>query len=317
MHVLVTGSAGFIGSHLAERLAAAGHAVTGVDALTPYYDRAAKRRNERALQERGVETLRLDLATDPLGPALTGVDAVCHLAAQPGLAPAMSPEVFRRNNVRATRRLTAALQRHPRLRAFVHVSSSSVYGADATAPEDSPLAPVSDYGRTKLQAERVVAAASTAAAWDACTVRLFSVYGPRERPDKLVHKAARCALTGEAFPLHRGSERHMRSYTYVGDAVRGIVQALRRFGRCAGETLNLGAPESASTAQVLDLVAGAVGRPLCIQRVPARAGDQRRTQARVEKARRLLGTVPSTPLREGIAAEVAWVRDALAAGLLP
>lgn len=310
MHIVVTGAAGFIGSHTAERLALEGHRVTGLDCFAPYYDLSQKRRNATRLTELGIPVCEVDLATDPLTDVLDvldGVDGVVHLAAQPGLSPATHRRAFVRNNVTATERLMHAVGRQSSVRALVHASSSSVYGADATVPEDAPLKPTSIYGRTKLEAERIVQRASDEAAWDACVVRLFSVYGPRERPEKLIPKAIRSALTGSAFPLFRGSERHRRSYTYVADAVDGLVAALHRIDRCAGHAVNVGAPTSVSTLDVLRCVADVTGRPLCIDRVPARDGDQQRTEACIDKARRLLEVEPSTPLREGVAAEVQWV----------
>jgi len=307
MRILVTGAAGFIGSHLAEHLALRGHTIRGLDALTDHYDPSIKRANCALLKEKGVELRQIDLAVDPLPPVLQDVEAVYHLAAQPGLSAETSRCTFVRNNVRATRRLVSALEGHPTAKAFVFVSSSSVYGAEATGTEEAPLAPVSDYGCTKKRAEEIVREHARRAPWDACVLRLFSVYGPRERPAKLIPKALRCARTGRPFPLYKGSEHHRRSFTYVGDVVSGMEAVLDRFARCAGETINLGRPRSVSTAQVLRMVGDAAGRPLCIRREPARPGDQQCTRARIEKARRLLRFSPSTPLRDGIAAEAAWI----------
>ena len=307
MRILVTGAAGFIGSHLAERLLGDGHSVVALDALTDYYDPDRKRARLRQLRDQGATVWALDLAADALAPALYGVEAVYHLAAQPGLSSDTPRSAFWRNNVRATERLLDALSDQPSLRAFLHISSSSVYGADATGREHTPPTPISAYGRTKLRAERTVRAAADRAPWDACVLRLFSVYGPRERPDKLIHKALRCARAGQPFPLYDGSEEHRRSFTYVGDAVDGLMAALRHFDRCRSETLNLGAPTTASTQHVLDLVGEVVGQPLCVERVPPRDGDQRRTCAQIQKARRLLNFSPDTSLRDGIAAEADWL----------
>lgn len=309
MRILVTGAAGFIGSHLAEALAARGHAVTGLDCLTDYYDRSQKQANVARLADRGIETRRLDLAADPLADVLRGIEAVYHLAAQPGLSPETDRRAFVRNNVRATERLLAALAGHDTLRAVLLASSSSVYGTDATGPETATPTPISPYGRTKLQAERRVRRQAKREGWDAALLRLFSVYGPRERPDKLIPKALRCVREGAAFPLYEGSEEHRRSFTYVADAVKGLVAALDRFDRVAGETINLGTPTSTSTLEVLEMVADVGGQPLCLRRVPARAGDQKRTRAQIDKARRLLDFQPATSLREGIAATAAWMEQ--------
>lgn len=308
MRILVTGAAGFIGSHLAERLAADGHTVVGLDNFAPFYAPALKRANAKRLADHGIRVWPLDLATDPLTPALDGVEAVFHLAAQPGLSAATSEADFVRNNVRATERLLDALAHQPQVRALLYASSSSVYGLDATHTEsDGDLAPTSAYGRTKLQAERAICSARRNAPWDACILRLFSVYGPRERPDKLIHKAIRCAQSGHPFPLHAGSEQHTRSFTYVGDAVAGLVAALDRFDRCAGETINVGSPVSVSTLQALETVASVLDTPLRLHRTPTRPGDQTHTRARIAKARRLLDVAPATSLRDGIAAEVDWI----------
>ncbi|MFO8098331.1 MAG: NAD-dependent epimerase/dehydratase family protein [Salinibacter sp.] len=309
MQILVTGAAGFIGSHLAERLASLGHAVRGLDALTPYYDPSIKRARLEGLAEAGVEPMHLDLVDDNLASAVRDVEIVYHLAAQPGLSSRTPRRAFVRNNVRATERLLDALSGHAGLEAFFHISSSSVYGANATGCEQAPPTPISAYGQTKLEAERAVQATAEHAPWDGCILRLFSVYGPRERPDKLIHKALRCAQTGRAFPLYAGSEEHRRSFTYVGDAVDGLTAALYHVDRCRGTILNLGTPTSATTRRVLDLVAEAVGTPLCIDRVPPREGDQRRTCAQIQKAQRLLNFSPSTGLRAGIAAEAAWLNE--------
>lgn len=307
MRILVTGVAGFIGSHVAEHLATQGHAVRGLDAVTEYYDPSIKRSNLAGLKAKGIDLLRVDLAEDPLTPVLQDIEAIYHLAAQPGLSSQTPQRAFVRNNVRATKRLVSALDDHPTAKAFVFASSSSVYGVKANTTEEASLSPVSVYGQTKKQAEQIVRHHARRAQWDACILRLFSVYGPRERPDKLIPTAIRCARTRRPFPLYEGSERHRRSFTYVDDVVEGMTATLDRFSRCAGETINLGRPTSPSTLQVLRRVADVAGGPLCIRREPARPGDQRCTRARIEKARRLLGVSPTTSLEDGIATEVAWM----------
>lgn len=280
-----------------------------MDCLTEYYDRSIKQANLSRLQRLGIEVWRCDLVEDSLSEVLSGVEGVYHLAAQPGLSAQTPQSAFVRNNVHATERLLAALAGHPTVEAFVFASSSSVYGKVATGPEDAPLSPVSTYGRTKRRAENMVWERAGREEWDACVLCLFSVYGPRERPDKLFHKAIQSVQTGQAFPLYEGSGAHRRSFTYVGDVVDGLVAVLDRIQRCTVETINLGDPRTASTRRILELIEDVVGRPPRIERAPARAGDQSHTRADIRKARRLLDFSPSTPLREGIASEMAWMID--------
>lgn len=307
MNVLVTGAAGFIGSHLAERLAAEGHRVVGLDNLSDYYDPAMKRENERQLQAAGVETVRADLAEGDLKPCLEGIEAIFHLAAQPGISATTPFETYLRNNVVATHRLLeAVLAGEGTTPFFVNVATSSVYGADASGPETTEPRPTSFYGVTKLAAEQLVLAAARERGLPACSFRLFSVYGPRERPDKLFSRLVRCLHEDEPFTLFEGSEGHARSYTYVGDIVDGLVRALDRRAQLEGEIVNLGNDTSVRTIDAIRAAEEAAGRPLRITRHPRRPGDQERTQAHIAKARALLGYSPETPLAEGIARHLAW-----------
>jgi nucleoside-diphosphate-sugar epimerase len=317
MRILVTGAAGFIGSHLAERLTAQGHDVRGVDCFTDHYDPAVKRRRAALLQRQGVEMLPLDLSTDELRPPLEGAEVVYHLAAQPGLAANASRAVFLRHNVLAVQRLLEAVDRASCVRGVIYTSSSSVYGARATGDENKTPRPISLYGETKLHAERMIRVSARHADWSACILRLFSVYGPHERPGKLFHKLIRCALKLDAFPLYEGSEHHQRSFTYVADVVAGLLAALERFGRCAGETMNLGYPIAHSTMQGISTVARLLGRPVCIRREPPREGDQQVTRAIIDKADRLLGVQPQTSLNTGLATEIAWMKRHVASVHIP
>jgi len=309
MRILVTGAAGFIGSHLAERLLALGHEVRGVDCFTGYYSQALKELNARQVLEKGGELLALDLATDDLQPAVDGIEFVYHLAAQPGISATTTFETYQRNNVEATHSLLQAARQSPALRGFINISTSSVYGADATGDETSEPRPTSYYGVTKLAAEQLVMALARDRGLPACSLRLFSVYGPRERPEKLYPRLIAAILDNKEFPLFEGSESHVRSFTYVDDVSHGLVAALEHFDVCAGEILNIGSDRSITTGEGIQIVEEIIGSPARIVTRPRRPGDQLRTHANIDKARRLLGYEPATMPREGLAREVAWYRD--------
>lgn len=308
MNILVTGAAGFIGSHLAERLSSLGHTVVGLDCLTPYYDLSQKERNAAALAACGIPLLRLDLASDDLRAALEGVHAIYHLAAQPGISATTPFEAYLRNNIIATQRLLEAARTLPTLRMFINIATSSIYGADATGDETTEPRPTSHYGVTKLAAEQLVLALHRDTGLPACSLRLFSVYGPRERPEKLYPRLIRAILEDRDFPLYAGSEAHVRSYTYVADAVDGLVAVLGRLEACTGQILNLGTDQTLTTGEGIHIVETILGRPARIAHRPRRPGDQLRTHADITKARRLLGYTPHTSAADGLAQEVLWLR---------
>ena len=309
MEILVTGAAGFVGSHLCERLVAMGHRVRGLDCLTPYYSRALKELNVAALTRCGVALLPLDLAEDDLSSAVAGVDYVYHLAAQPGISAKTPFETYERNNIVATHRLLEALAGSEMLRGFINIGTSSIYGADATGPETVPPAPTSYYGVTKLAAEQLALARCRDQGFPACSLRLFSVYGPRERPEKLYPKLLGCILDDCVFPLYEGSKQHLRSYSYVGDIVDGMVAVLARMDVCRGEIINLGCDTAITTGEGIRIVEELIGKSARLAIQPKRPGDQLRTHADIAKARLLLDYDPQTSPREGLAHEVAWYRD--------
>lgn len=306
MKLLVTGAAGFIGSHLAEALARAGHQVVGLDAFSDFYDLALKELNARLAVEAGAEMLRLDLATDDLAHALRGVEAVFHLAAQPGLSNVTSLDDYVRNNVTATGRLLEATEAARTIQRFVHISTSSVYGVEAMGDETTLPAPTSVYGVTKLTAEQLVLARHREGALSACALRIFSVYGPRERPDKFFARLTRSILDDHEIPVYEGSEAHRRSFTFIADVVAGIVAAFTRWEAARGEILNIGSDIESTTGEGLALVEKILGKKARIARKPKREGDQLKTHANIAKARRLIGYEPRTTLEEGLRAEVAW-----------
>lgn len=306
MIILVTGAAGFIGSHLAERLAEKGHSVRGLDCFTDYYSVALKEMNAAQIREKGVELLRIDLAEDDLSAAVDDVDFVYHSAAQPGISATTPFEIYLRNNVTATYRLLEAVEKVPTFQGLINISTSSVYGADASGDETTEPQPTSYYGVTKLAAEQLVLAYTRDGGLPACSLRLFSVYGPRERPDKLYSKLIRCIMEDEPFPLYEGSEGHRRSYTYVSDAVDGLEAVLRNFDRCVGEIFNVGTDVTHTTGEAIETVENVIGRRARIETAPPRPGDQLRTHANIEKARSVLGYHPTTILREGVEETVEW-----------
>ncbi|MBK8252374.1 MAG: NAD-dependent epimerase/dehydratase family protein [Polyangiaceae bacterium] len=309
MHLLVTGAAGFIGSHLAEALARAGHRVVGLDAFTDFYDRSLKEENARAVTAAGGEVVRLDLATDDLSLVVRGIDAVFHLAAQPGLSARTTFDDYVRNNLVATGRLLAAIESHAPAARFINISTSSVYGALATGDELTLPAPTSAYGVTKLAAEQLVLSRFREGALAACSLRIFSVYGARERPDKLFARLIRAVLTGTAIPLFEGSEQHYRSFSYIADIVSGITKALDQWDIARGEIFNIGTDVEITTGQALATVERLLGKKAFLERLPRRPGDQLRTHANINKARRLLHFAPKTSLEEGLAAEIAWTKS--------
>lgn len=309
MKILVTGAAGFVGSHLAERLVEMGHEVVGLDAFTDYYSPALKKVNAQDVAAKGGRVVNLDLAAGDLAPALTGVEFIYHLAAQPGISATTPFEDYLRNNVVATQRLLEASKQLASLRCFVNVSTSSVYGQHATDSEEVAPKPTSYYGVTKLAAEQLVMAYQRQQGFPACSLRLFSVCGPRERPEKLYPRLIRSILEDSDFPLYEGSENHRRSFTYVGDIVDGFVAVLNRPERAIGEIFNIGTDVEHTTAEGIGIVEGILGKQAKKIIMPKRPGDQLITRANIDKAGRLLGYEPRTRLEDALAAEVVWYKD--------
>jgi len=304
---VVTGAAGFIGSHLAEALLAAGHEVIGLDAFTDYYDPERKRENAREL-----DVVEADLVTADLDALLDGVDGVFHLAGQPGVRASFGPgfEDYVERNVRASGRVFEAAARHG-VR-VVHASSSSVYGDAESYPtrEDALPRPISPYGVTKLCVEHLAYAHARTTGLEAVGVRYFTVYGPRQRPDMAFTPLLEALAEGGTFRLF-GDGSASRSFTFVGDAVDATVAAMER-GR-AGELYNVGGGQEATMSEAIALAEDISGTSLAVERHGAAAGDVRRTRADVVKAERELGWRPATSLADGLRAQWAWVAGRVAA----
>ena len=307
MRCLVTGAAGFIGSQLAERLVADGHDVVGVDCFIPYYPREIKERNLESL--RASTRFRfdeLDLREASLEASLDGVDVVFHEAAMAGLAKSWTEfELYMTCNILATQRLLDACREKP-LRAFVHISTSSVYGRDALGDELTLPEPISPYGATKLAAERLALAYKEVFSVPAVVLRYFSVYGPRQRPDMGYNLFINHVLRGEPISVF-GDGDQTRGNTFIKDCIDATLLAAEK-GR-PGQVYNIGGGEARSVNWVIETIADLTGRPAKVRKEAPRAGDQRHTMADITKAASELGYVPSTPLRDGLAAQVAWQKS--------
>jgi len=308
MNILVTGAAGFIGSHLAERLASLNHNVIGLDCLINNYSKSLKKLNIKQLQEKGIEFGNIDLSKDDLGAITNDIDFVFHLAAQPGIDASVPFDSYERNNIIATQRLLEAMKDSKSLQGFINISTSSVYGSNAIGNESSIPEPISAYGVTKLAAEQLVLAKSRNKNIIACSLRLFSVYGPRERPEKLYHKLIKCILNDEDFPLCQGSETHIRSYTYIDDIIDGIVLAMDNIEVCNGEIFNIGTDKTITTGEGIRIVEEIIGKKVKIKIEHKRLGDQQKTHANINKARKVLDYNPTTKPKNGLRKEVEWYR---------
>jgi nucleoside-diphosphate-sugar epimerase len=307
MHVLVTGAAGFIGSHLCDGLLAEGHEVVGLDAFIPYYPRAVKEQNLRTARAHPRFTFyESDLRTDPLDASLAGVEAIFHLAAMGGLLVSWRDfDSYMTCNIQATQRLLEAARRAGTVRQFIHASTSSIYGSNVTGPETTPPHPVSPYGITKLAAEQLVRTYHEQFGLPATILRYFSVYGPRQRPDMGYYIFIDQILHRQPITIW-GDGNQLRGNTYVGDIVRATILAQQRFS--PGTIYNIGGTEEISANQVIGLLETIIGQRAIVAHGPARPGEQVRALADTTLAREQLGFTPQMPLRDGLAAQVAWQR---------
>lgn len=309
MKILLTGAAGFIGSHVAEGLKMLGHEVIGLDNFSPYYDIALKNLNANALSVNGISVLKVDLRYDDLSKKLSNdFDYIFHFSAHPGISKSSSFEDYLSNNIVATERLLEFAESLPKAPFFVNISTSSVYGLEATFPETAAPKPASWYGVTKLAAEQLVLAKIRMLQLNGTSLRLYSVYGPRERPDKLYTRLIDCALNNKTFSLFEGSEKHLRSFTYVDDIVKGVVSVIGKEEVCNGEIFNLGTEIESSTSQGIKTVENILGLKIAMETKPSRAGDQSRTKANIDKARKLLDYNPEITLKEGLEQQLAWFK---------
>jgi len=309
MKAVVTGAAGFIGSHLVERLLDEGHEVVGIDSFLDYYPRDVKERNiTRARDHRSYRLVEGSLQDMDLADALHGAAQVYHLAAQAGVRASWGRDfrIYSDNNVLGTQRLleSAVSAGVPRL---VYASSSSVYGDAAALPlkEDTLCRPVSPYGVTKLAAEHLVHLYAAGHGLPAVSLRYFTVYGPRQRPDMALHRFLKAALLGEPVRLF-GDGQQTRDFTFVDDIV-AATRAAADNGR-PGCVYNVGGGERVSINHVLELVSQVTGRPVAVKREEIQRGDMKDTHADTTAARRDLRFRSTVALEDGLARELSWIR---------
>ena len=304
MRYVVTGAAGFIGSHLSEALLTRGHEVVGVDCFTDYYDPTLKEENAAGL---GVS--RLDLATEDI--ALDGFDGVFHLAGQPGVRSFgdVFEEYVRRNLLASRRVFEAAASARVRV---VFTSSSSIYGEAERypTPEETEPRPISPYGITKLGCEQLAHAYAQGFGLDAVVLRYFTFYGPRQRPDMALARIVDALARGSSFELY-GDGLQSRSFTYVADGIEATISAMDRAE--AGSVYNVGGGEEATMREAIATLERVSGRTLDLVESPAVAGDVRRTSADATRIGRDLGWRATTTLEDGLRAQWEWASVRVAA----
>lgn len=310
--VLVTGGAGFIGSHLVDCLLDDGWEVTVLDNFDPFYDRALKTANvARHLDYKTYTLVEADIRDqEALAAQLRGdYSVVVHLAARAGVRPSIEdPLLYQDVNVRGTHNLLEFC-RHRGIKQFVFASSSSVYGVNPRVPwreEDSVLLPISPYASTKVSGELLGHAYSHLFGIRFLALRFFTVYGPRQRPDLAIRKFSELMLRGQPIPFY-GAGNAQRDYTYVADTVSGIISAMSYDGT-PYEVINVGNNRAVSLAGLVSLLEDVLGVTAKLQRLPDQPGDVPQTWADVDKARRLLGYAPATPLREGLERFAGWLQ---------
>jgi nucleoside-diphosphate-sugar epimerase len=311
LKALVTGAAGFIASHLSGQLLDRGAEVIGIDCFADYYPRPIKEANLEALGSRpGFSFIESTIQGADLDRLLDGVTHVFHLAAQAGVRKSWGHDfqVYTTNNIEATQVLLEACIGKP-LHRLVYASSSSVYGDAATIPmrEDAVPHPLSPYGVTKLAAEHLCHLYSANHGVPATSVRYFTVYGPRQRPDMAFNRFLKAARRGDPIAVF-GDGGQTRDFTFVTDAVAGTIAAGER--GVPGRAYNLGGGSRVSLNEVLDIIGRVTGQPLHIERGPAQKGDVRDTYADTSLARTDLGFQPTVSLADGLAEEYRWLASA-------
>ena len=312
MKILVTGGAGFIGSHLVERLLDEGHPVVCLDNFDDFYSPALKRRNlARALKHPGFRLVEGDLRDEAgMKQLFAGgkFDLVAHLAARAGVRPSVeNPALYVDVNLRGTVHLLEACRNHG-VRRFLFASSSSVYGNSSRVPfseEDPVNTPISPYAATKKAGELLCHTYHHLYGMDVACLRYFTVYGPRQRPEMAIHHFTRLIDRGEEVPVY-GDGTARRDFTYIDDIVQGVLAALERSR--GFRVYNLGNSATVEIRELIRMIAAALGKPARVRNLPAEPGDVPVTCASIDRAAADLGFRPATPIAEGIRKFVAWYR---------
>jgi UDP-glucuronate 4-epimerase len=311
MRALITGCAGFIGSHLTEAFLVAGDEVLGVDCFNDNYARDAKLRNLRTARDwDGFEFVPIDLARGALQDLVEEADVICHMAAEPGVRPSWGQrfESYLRNNVLATQHLLEAASLQPNKR-FVYASSSSIYGQAACFPttEQTIPAPHSPYGMTKLDGEHLCSIYRENLGLDTVVLRYFSVYGPRQRPDMAFTRFCRAALSDRPIEIY-GDGGQTRDFTFVADVVSATRDATVTSG-LAGSVMNIGGGSRISLSHAVDVLEEVSGRKIQRRLLDPQRGDVRDTAAAIDEAQARISYAPQTSIHEGLALQWDWAQN--------
>ena len=308
MRCVVTGCAGFIGSHLAERLLEAGHSVIGMDSFSDYYDPQIKRYNiKKAVGNPNFVLIEGDILSLDLENAMYGVDCIFHQAAQPGVRQSWGTNfgVYVHDNIMATQKILEFVK-EKKIRKLIYASSSSVYG-DTILPmkEDNVLKPVSPYGVTKLAAENLCYLYWKNYGVPVVALRYFTVYGPRQRPDMAFHKFVKSILKNEEIIIY-GNGEQSRDFTYIADIIDANMKAVEI--EVAGEVFNLGGGAQVSVNEILKMLAEITGKTPQVRYIEEQKGDVKDTRADISKANKILGYEPKMKLAQGLQEEVNWIK---------
>jgi UDP-glucuronate 4-epimerase len=319
--ILITGAAGFIGSHLAERLLGDGHSITGMDNFDDFYDPKIKRGNiAPALKNRNYRLIEADILDTRALERIFKADryhAVVHLAARAGVRPSIEqPALYQRVNVEGTANVLEAMRRAG-VRRLIFGSSSSVYGSrkrGAFKESEAADRPVSQYAASKRAGELLCHTYRHLYGFDATALRFFTVYGPRQRPEMAIHKFTRLIAAGRPVPVF-GRGESKRDYTYISDIINGVANALRSLkGEPRYRIFNLGNSRSVNLLYLIDLIGHALGKKATIQRMPFQDGDVPATFADISQARKEMGFAPTTSIEEGILRFVKWFKEGVQDG---